>query len=112
MAATTSSNPGYDDLMALAHDARFLNRVQAAIVVIALQVCTETPQVAARRAFAQQVLGNPGAAAAACAVAIVNSPNVDEKTLTYTADGGVTSAATDADLASQVNSLWNVWAGL
>jgi hypothetical protein len=101
--------------MALAHDAGFLDRVQYSMCRIALQVCAEASTVtghAARRAFAQSVLGNPAAAATACAVALVGAVNLTAPVTTINPDKTVSSGASDADIDSQVNSLWNSFAGV
>ena len=101
--------------MALAHDAGFLNRLQFAMATVALQVVNEDPATAnhaARRAFASSVLGNPGAAAAAAAVAVVTAVNLTAATTAIDADLRVSSSASDADIASQVSTLWNAFAGV
>lgn len=102
-------------LMALAHDAQFLNRVQFALCQVALEVAAENPATAnhaARRAFAASVLGNPGAAAAAAAVALVGAVNITASVVTIKPSLDVVSDATDAAIASQVSTLWNSFAGV
>lgn len=102
--------------MALAHDAQFLNRVQYSLCRVALQVCQEAgtvPSHAVRRTYAQQVLGNPGAASAAAAVALVGSVNLlSGVTTTMNPNGSASTDATDAAIDSQVSSLWNAFAGV
>ncbi len=100
--------------MALAHDAQFLNRVQVAMAVVALQVVNEdvaTPNHVLRRAYAASVLGNPAAAAVAFAVGLVGSVNLTAPVTTVNFDGSVISGASDADIASEVATLWNAYAG-
>lgn len=101
--------------MALAHDAQFLDRVQYAMAVVALEVVAEATTVvghAARRLYAQTVLGNPATAAASFAVALVGQVNLTSATTVVDFDGRVTSSATDAAIASQVSTLWNAAAGV
>ena len=101
--------------MALAHDPGFLNRVQYAMGVVALQVVLEAgtvPGHAARRAYAAQVLGNPASAAVSMAVGLVGAVNLTAPVTTINPDLTVTSGATDAEIASQVNTLWGAYAGV
>lgn len=101
--------------MTLAHDAQFLNRVQYALCRVALVVCQEAgtvPSHAARRTYAQSVLGNPAAAAQAAAVALVGSVNLlSGVTTTMNPNGSATTDTTDAAIESQVSTLWNSFAG-
>lgn len=101
--------------MALAHDAQFLNRVQYAMGVVALQVITEAvtvPGHAARRTYAASVLGNPGAAAVSMAVGLVGSVNLTAVNTFLNPDLSVTTDATDAAIVSQVGTLWSAYAGV
>lgn len=101
--------------MALAHDAQFLNRVQFNLCVVALQVVNEGAGVTnhtERRAFAAAVLGDPGRAAAPLAVSLVGAVNLVTATTTINPDLSVTTDATDAAIQSQMNTLWNAWAGV
>lgn len=101
--------------MALAHDAGFLDRVQFAMGKIALEVVNEAGTVTghtARRTYAAQVLGNPAAAAIAMAIGLVGAVNLTGPVTTINPDHTVTSGATDAEIASQVSSLWNAYAGV
>ena len=101
--------------MALAHDAQFLNRVQFAMATVALQVVNElvtVPGHAARRTYAQSVLGNPAAASVAAAVALVGAVNLTAALTTIDANLTVSTDATDAALASQVSTLWNAFSGV
>lgn len=100
--------------MALAHDPSFLNRVQYAMAVVALQVVNEATTVpghTARRAYAQQVLGSPASAAVSMAVGLVGAVNLVAPVTTINPDLSVTTDATDAAIASQVATLWNGYAG-
>lgn len=101
--------------MALAHDPQFLNRVQFLMCKIAAVVCTESTGVtghAARRAYAASVLGNPAAAAASVAVGLVGAANLITRDTTINPDFSVTTAATDAEIESQLSTLWNQYAGI
>lgn len=101
--------------MALAHDVGFLNRVQFNLAVVALQVVNEADTVpghAARRTYAQAVLGNPASAATAAAVALVGAVNLVAAVTTINPDLSVTTDATDAAIQSQLSSLWDAFAGV
>lgn len=101
--------------MALAHDAKFLNRVQYLLCRVALQVAAEDPGTAnhaARREYAQAVLGDPARAATPAAVALVGAINLLARATTISFDGVVTTAATDPEIESQINSLWNAFSGV
>lgn len=96
--------------MALAHDAQFLNRVQYAMAKVALVKMANG--TAPQKAYAQQVLGNPGAAAASMAVALVGSVNLTSVNTFINPDLSVTTDATDGAIESQVDTLWNAFSGV
>lgn len=102
--------------MALAHDHNFLNRVQYLLCRVALAVIGEDAARveghATRRLYAQQVLGNPAAAATAAAVAIVGAINLTARDTTIKPDFAVETSATDPEIESQIATLWNAFAGV
>jgi hypothetical protein len=101
--------------MKLARDAGFLGRMQYLMVKVALDVKAEaesTPGHAQREALAAQVLGDPALIAPAMAVGAVCSINLTSETTTVNPDGSVVTSATDGEMFSQINALWNFYAGV
>lgn len=101
--------------MKLARDPGFLGRMQYNMVKVALDVKAESTSVAGhvqREALAAQVLGDPASIAPAMAVGAVCSINLTSATTTVNQDGTVVTDATDGALFSQINALWNFYAGV
>jgi hypothetical protein len=97
----------------LAQTPTFQSRVAASMCQVALEVLAETgvgADHAQRAAYAQQVLSNPTAHAQSASVIVAQSTNV-RGTITMADEGPITSV-TDAALASQIATLWNVLAGI
>src|SRR5437660_581807 len=104
------------DQVNLAKDSNFLLRVQYVIVNSAVNVraeATATPNHALRSTWAGLVLGNPQGYAALMANAFVTqSPVAGTAVCTTNAGGFVscTTTATDAQLQTISDSLWNTYA--
>lgn len=101
--------------MKLARDPGFLGRMQYEMVKVALDVKGESASTTGhtqRDALAAQVLGDPALVATAMAVGAACSINLTSATTTVNQDGTVTTDCTDAALFSQVNALWNAYAGV
>lgn len=97
----------------LAQSPHFQARVQSLLCQIANQVLTETgvgAKHAERAAYAKQVVLNPTSAAMPACIYLAQSTNV-QGTITMEDEGPRTSA-TDAALASQIATSWNVLAGI
>jgi hypothetical protein len=97
----------------LAQSPVFQSRVQINMTKVANDVIGEAgtvPSHAQRAQYARQVLSNPAYAAQQNAGLLAQSGNV-APTITLEDDGANTSV-TDGALFAQVNSLWNVMAGV
>lgn len=101
---------------ALANDPNFRTRVEAALAKIAFQVFGEdpgTPNHAARKAYAQQVIASIPAQAARIAPWLVMRTNVFAFTTSYDfARSAVVTASGDPDIESQLATDWNILAGV
>lgn len=101
--------------MALAHDAAFLDRLQYLLCQVAVEVKNESGSVtghAARAAFAGSVIAEPADHASQLAVTIVGATNLIVRDTTIGFDGKVTTSATDAEIKSQLATLWDSFAGV
>jgi hypothetical protein len=100
----------------LATDQTFQGRVRAAIATVAFQVLEEdpgTPAHSQRVGYARGVIGNLTGAAQSAASWLVERPNLVGATTSYDfPSGAVITAATDADLESQIMTDWNILAGV
>lgn len=101
--------------IALTGSAHFVSRLEAALVKVAWAVLGEDPGTAnhaARVAYANRALGNPGSYAATLARIMVYRTNVFAFATSYDFDLGATvTAAGDPDLESQLTTDWNTLAG-
>ncbi len=101
---------------ALAYDENFLKRLTGLVVAEALVIVAEsagTANHAQRRNFAQVVLNNPQATTRNMAPTIVNATNLVAANTTFDFEAGsVTTSATDAEIRSQIATLWNAFAGV
>lgn len=109
MAATT------DQLIALGEDAHFRQRIRTLMLLEAGAVYGEnagTTGHTVRAAFASKVSNQPSLADT-LAAAIATRTNIAASTVSY--DFGlraVITDATDAQIRSQINTDWNLWAGV
>ena len=101
---------------ALAADQNFQKRLSSLLVSEAIVIAGEDPTTehhANRRSLAQQVLTNPTQTTAMLAPTICNGTNLVAAETSYNFEGGaVETAATDAEIRSQISTLWNVMAGV
>ena len=101
---------------ALAREPKFILRLQNALVKVAWQVLNEDPLTAnhaARTNYARAVLANPAGIAQTLAISFVDRPNVLAFDTSYDfVQGAVVTASGDPDIESQVNTDWNLLAGL
>jgi hypothetical protein len=102
--------------MALAQDQNFLKRLVSLVVMEAQAIVAEseaTQHHAARRNFAQVVLNNPYPTVQNMALTIVNATNLTSEDTTFNFEAGcVETSATDAEIRSQIASLWNAFSGV
>lgn len=118
--------------MSLAHDARFLNRLQYLICEVAIQVKNETaadepfathtgqPDAAtafaawhpARAAYAGEVLADPAGKTTTMAITLVGATNLVGAGTGFNDFGDCLSNASDDDIRSQIATLWNAFAGV
>ena len=100
---------------ALAADVNFQKRLSSLLVSEAIVVADEpeeTPEHARRRALAQQIISQPAQMSFALAPTICNGTNLVAATTSYNFEGGaIETSATDAEIRSQIATLWNVMAG-
>jgi hypothetical protein len=99
----------------LAADITFQGRVRSALANVAWSVLGEdpgTPNHAARETFARSVINSLTYAAQTVSAWLVERPNLLAFATTYDfTAGAVVTAATDADLESQLSTDWDVLAG-
>jgi len=103
---------------ALADEPKFRARVRAQMSAVAWQIQGEdasTPNHTARETYAKQVVRNLDAETAVIMPSFVMRPNVNNFATTYnfnfqTRVGFVESATTDADIASQLATDWDMMA--
>lgn len=100
-------------LGALGNDQQFRLRVRSLLIQQAVQVYAESPTTPdTRRTYAKNVFTNPGLYAENVANILANSTNLIAGTTTYDFDNGrVVTNVTDAAIASQLATIWNMLAG-
>lgn len=102
--------------MALAADPNFQRRLAALLVEEALVVTAEpdsTPHHAQRRQLAQAIITNPQGMSISLGPTITNATNLKAAATTYNFEAGaIETAATDAEVRSQIATLWNAMAGV
>ena len=100
---------------ALAADANFQKRLSSLLLSEALVVADEpdeTPGHQQRRQLAQQILQNPTSMAYSLGPAIANGTNLVAAETSYNFEAGaIETSATDAEIRSQIATLWNTLAG-
>lgn len=109
MAATT------DQLIALGEDAHFRQRIRTLTLLEAGAVYGEsagTTGHTVRAAFASKIVSQPSLADT-LATAIATRTNIAASTVAYDFSlRAVVTDASDAAIRSQINSDWNLWAGV
>jgi len=102
--------------IALASDPNFLKRLSSLLLSEAGVVAVEAanfPSHAQRRALADRIINNPTQMAAALAPSICNATNLVAAETTYNFEAfAVETSATDAEIRSQIATLWDVMAGV
>lgn len=102
--------------MKLASDASFLNRLTSLLLQEAQVVGAElgtVPKHTERNALAQKIINNPQAMASNLAPTICNSTNLIAGNTTFDFEADETKTdVTDAAIRSQIQTLWNVMAGV
>jgi hypothetical protein len=100
---------------ALAADQNFQKRLSSLLLSQAIVVAgedTETEFHQQRRQLAQQVITNPTQMAYSLGPTIANGTNLVAANTTYNFEAGaIETSATDAEINSQIATLWNVMAG-
>jgi hypothetical protein len=101
---------------ALALDQNFLKRLSSLLLSHALVVADEdpvTPSHAARRDLAQRVITNSGFMTPSLSPTICNGTNLVAATTSYNFEAGaIETSATDAEILSQIATLWDTMAGV
>ena len=100
----------------LAADQNFLKRLSSLLLqeagVVAIEP-NDTPFHSQRRQLAQQIISGPSNMAASLAPTICNATNLVAAETTYNFEAGATeTSASDAEIRSQIATLWNVMAGV
>lgn len=101
---------------ALAADPNFQKRLSSlllseAIVVAGEDAATEHHQQ--RRQLAQQIITNPTQMAYSLGPTIANGTNLVAANTTYNFEAGaIETSAADAEIRSQITTLWNVMSGV
>lgn len=102
--------------MTLAADPNFLKRFSGLLLSEAQVVAAEpdtTEHHTERRQLAQAIITNPTGMAASLAPTICNATNIVAATTSYNFEAGaVETSASDAEIRSQIATLWNVMAGV
>lgn len=102
--------------MALAADLNFQKRLTSLLLSEAIVVAGEDPSTTAhaqRRALAQRIIDQPPYMAQTLAPTIANGTNLVAAETSHNFEAGVTeTSATDAEIRSQIATLWNVMAGV
>jgi len=100
----------------LAADPNFLKRLAPLLISEAEVVAGESTATEfhkERRQLAQAIITNPSGMAQSLAPSIVNATNLVAANTTYNFEAGATeTSATDAEIRSQIATLWNVMAGV
>jgi hypothetical protein len=101
--------------MALTRNVAFMERVTATMAYVAGSILSEdinTPHHQGRAQYAQRVVANPASTAGGAGPQIVMGINI-VNTTTYNEDLKTsTCTATDVELQSQIQTLWNALGGL
>src|SRR5262245_11795551 len=101
---------------ALAGDPNFLKRLSSLLLSEAGVVAAEdpaTPEHEKRRQLAQAIITNSSGMAASLAPPICNATNLVAATTTYNFEAfAVETSAGDAEIRSQIATLWNILAGV
>ena len=102
--------------MALATDPNFQRRLASLLVSEAQVIAAEpdsVPEHEARRRLAQAVISNPTGMAQSLGPTITNATNIVAATTSYNFEAAaIETSATDAEIRSQIATLWNVLAGV
>ena len=102
--------------MALATDPNFLKRLAPLLIQEALVVTGEAdtvPEHDKRRQLAQAIITNPTGMASSLAPTICNATNLVAANTTYNFEAfAAETSATDAEIRSQIVTLWNAMAGV
>ena len=100
---------------ALAADANFQKRLSSLLTSEALVVAAEdpsTPSHQQRRQLAQSILANPTGMSYTLGPTIANGTNLVAAETSYNFEAGAAeTSATDAEIRSQIATLWNVMSG-
>ena len=101
---------------ALASDQNFIKRLQSLLLSEAQVVAAEdptTPDHAQRRQLAQQIIYQPTFQTQNLAYTIANATNLVAADTVYNFEAGaIETSASDAEIRSQIATLWNVMAGV
>ena len=102
--------------MSLAADLNFQKRLTSLLLLEAIVVASEpasTPSHQQRRALAQRIIDQPPYMAQTLAPTIANGTNLVAVETTYNFEAGaVETSANDAEIRSQITTLWNTMAGV
>ena len=102
--------------MALATDANFQKRLTSLLLSEAIVVAGEpaaTPEHDKRRVLAQRIIDQPSYMAAGLGPTITNATNLMAAETSYNFEAGaIETSASDAEIRSQIATLWNVMAGV
>lgn len=100
---------------ALAADQNFQKRLSSLLLSEAIVIAgepDETEHHQQRRQLAQQIITNPTQMAYSLGPTITNATNLVAANTTYNFEAGaIETSATDAEIRSQISSLWSVMAG-
>ena len=101
---------------ALAADANFQKRLSSLLLSEAIVVAGEdagTEHHQQRRQLAQQIITNPTQMAYSLGPTIANGTNLVAATTSYNFEAGaIETSAADAEIRSQITTLWNVMSGV
>ena len=101
---------------ALAADPNFQKRLASLLTSEALVVAAEPDTVdhhQQRRLLAQSIINNPSQMAYSLGPVIANGTNLVAATTSYNFEAGAAeTSANDAEIRSQIATLWNVMAGV
>lgn len=102
--------------IALASDPNFQKRLEALLIQEAEVIAVENdavPNHDKRRQLAQAIITNPSGMTASLAPTITNATNLVAANTTYNFEAGAAeTSATDAEIRSQIATLWNIMAGV
>jgi hypothetical protein len=101
---------------ALAADPNFLKRLSSLLLSEAIVIADEAdtvPDHLKRRQLAQSIITQPSYMSQNLAPVICNGTNLVAANTTYNFEAGaIETSATDAEIRSQISTLWNVMAGV